>query len=231
MRAEAEQIVTPSLRFWALLLIDRFGRDGTLPPNIDRSWLARHTRIGYRTCSRYLAELERLGLIERRHTGRITRDGTYRHVSIITAASRFTADQAQKSQMPTKRAGEQRKGHSFDTPTPPIRVTSSGSVGSSLPVAGASQDQEPVSDDDRRTLDEQWPKMARSRSDLPGQRPGYGTNATREREEFDRWYAQQPEPAVSASAEDDDDRPLRGAELARALLTARLREINERPRP
>lgn len=177
-------------RHFAAWLIDRFNADGTLPVQADRHWLARKWGCSQRTLSRHLAQIEAAGLIDRRHTGRlVARTGEYRHVSVITAAARFGQVSGTKSTATLKTPLTSEKD-SPDHPTPHKSVT----VGlhglmfvdqvqdvtrerARLDALGAQPDD--LIDDDQQAADRalragHWPRLARSRSDLPALRPGYG---------------------------------------------------------
>lgn len=162
----------PSSRFqtWALLFVDRLNRDGELH-RIDRAALARVTGISYRQCSRYLGDLHRLGLIERAQTARMNRrTGHYDRVVIIRAAACFRPSE-QPIRIP--RPPDQPKGQ--HRPSAYIGCEVVSGTGRD-PTTGSKADEQELDEQQQRALVDAWPTLARSRTDVPLLRPGYGTN-------------------------------------------------------
>jgi hypothetical protein len=195
MRREVEQWPNGADRQFAAWLIDRFNADGSLPVAADRRWLARRWGCSQRTLSRRLAQLEAAGLIERTHTGRLSRrTGCYAHVSVITAAARF-GQVSNVKPIASRKTPLTSEMVSPDHPTPHKSVTvglhglgfsdqvqvvtrASGDSGERRLAALGAQPADQVSEDqreaDRRLRADHWPALARSRTDLPALRPGYG---------------------------------------------------------
>jgi len=167
LRDAIDTLDEPALtRTWGRWLVDRLNADGELH-HCDVGVIVRISPVSRRSTYRYLAVLERAGLIER-HTTAVQRRGQWRRTTTITAAREFRrADQPKRVRNPL----------TCDSATsgtvPTLVVNSKGSVGD-LPTDR--RDDEQISDGDRRALDAGWALMARSRTDVPMLRPGYGTN-------------------------------------------------------
>jgi DNA-binding transcriptional ArsR family regulator len=182
------RIHAPTLRAWSLWLTDRFTAGGELFGQADRAKLMRWSGISASTLSRYLRALQNAGLIEREQTARVVpATGLYAHAVVIRVAAEFRDVSTPDSSGPAKNAPEQRNGQRRPPHTPIgvfIPVDGSVVVRSSARNARAreaphtSDEQwEPIAAADRAAA-ENWPRMARSRTDLPAFRPGYDDNIT-----------------------------------------------------
>lgn len=183
MRREIERMPPGPVRHFAAWFTDRLNADGTLPVRADRHWLARKWGCSLRTLSRHLAAMEAAGLIERRHAGRlVARTGLYRHVSVITAAARF-GQVSNVKPMPVRNRPLTSERDSTVPPTPHKSVTvglhglrSSDHVQDVTRVRDLGAQPRDLVDEDQRAADRalraaHWPRLARSRSDLPDARP------------------------------------------------------------
>jgi len=170
--AICSRITSHGLKMWALWLADRFGADGQLH-RADRRSLTRWSQISDSTCTRYLAELDRLGLIERHQTARLNRrTGHYDRAVTIRVASELVEPADQPVRIP--QAADLPNGHKRASAYIGCS-SSSGSVGTF--TTGSRPDDQELGDADRRAVDD-WPRLARSRTDVPLLRPGYSVNTS-----------------------------------------------------
>jgi hypothetical protein len=177
-------------RWWALWLIDRFKPDGSLIATVDRRWILAESGISARGFSNYMRRLEELGVIERRHEGRLVGGTEYRHVLVIRCHSRFRwqspqqaaelarerlrrREQAQRdaeqAYLQQQRA-EQAKG-TVCYPTPHKGSTESTVVALVGTTTGPRAFDLEVPREDRTAILASWPGLYRSRSSIPDLRP------------------------------------------------------------
>ena len=178
LRTAIDALDEPALmRTWGRWLVDRLDARGDLH-RADVAVLVRISPVSRRSTYRYLAVLEAAGLIERTGTA-VLRRGRWRRTATISAAARFRAPVA-LSQVSTVADSDSDSADALTCDSarsdtfPTLVVVSSGAVGDH--TTGSRRDDEQISDEQRHALDEQWPLMARARSDVPLLRPGYGTN-------------------------------------------------------
>lgn len=173
-----------SIRQWAMWLTDRLDRNG----HADVGEIVALSCYCRRTTYAYLAQLEMAGIVHRDCTSRKIGHREWRKFATVSVATRIRAQAAPPLTCDSASARTTK------------RKPSSGSVGNQPPVRNARtrDDDTVINDEQRHALDEQWPLMARARSDLPGQRPGYSTNVTRDRweieGEFSKPWSPEPEP-------------------------------------
>lgn len=231
MRDAARDLKPVRFRLWTLWLIDRLDARGELHRRITYAKLVAWSGISRATFYRYLAALEDAGIIEREGTARKIR-GEWRRETAIRAGAAFREPETILSQVTDPPA--RRKPLTSDNVNSETFPTYRGrSTGGSVGNLTTGSEREPaISAEDRDAVDNGWPRCARSITDLPGARPGYGENLTRERaasaREFDREYAALPYcPACDHRHPEDGGcyggpRGPSGADRARAALKAAL---------
>jgi hypothetical protein len=211
--------------------------DGTLRPERDRRWLIARARCSHVTFAKHVAVLAELGIFERRYVGRIVGTGEYRHTLVLTVGERFrwrSPGQAAKSlRIPVYRPDQRKESSLLPTTlrTSPRPRASVGDLTTGSRVRPIFFEPA-VSDADRRAVDNDWWRLAYSRTDLPGLRPGYSDRMTEVVAETAAYFAALPWCETCRCPHDPDgfctattltaDGGLSGPERARAELALAL---------
>jgi len=154
-----------AVRSWGCWLADRFTPAGDLALRGGIAALISVSPVSRAQTYRYLAQLERAGLIERIGATRKVAEREYRRATILRVAVAIRGD--------APHVPDLRKSQLRDSRSKPFN----GSVGDQRTDRYAREtSSEQIDDESRRAVDEHWPLCARAPSDVPRSRPGYGVN-------------------------------------------------------